>query len=182
MSRDISPDVNVDGLNLRLDMTALFDFEQRAGITVSEFLSPIIDLVQETDFGALVGATDDDSEDVPEDSAGEKDAEKDDEGEGAEEKKNRVGLDLLNTVLSSGVIVVKNLLILVWAMAGGEDLEQEPREFGRCINWENRADIAAAILKAIKQGQPEKSDEDEEEEEAAGEDPTPRPELLTTGQ
>jgi len=156
MSRDISPDVSVDGLNLRLDMTALFDFEQRADMTVSEFLSPVIDILQGEEFGAM--------DDVP------------------EEERNRVGLGLLQKVLTSGVVAAKSLLILIWAMAGGEDLEQEPREFGRRINWENRADIAAAILQAIKQGQPEKSDDDEDEEDAAGEDPTPRPELLTTGQ
>ena len=154
MSRDISPDVSVDGLNLRLDMTALFDFEHRADMTVSEFLSPVIDILQGDEFGAMDG--------VPED------------------ERNRMGLGLLRKVLASGVIAAKNLLILVWAMAGGEDLDEGLREFGRRINWENRAEIAAAILQAIKQSQPEKSDDDEEE--TGDEDPTPRPELLTTGQ
>ena len=154
MSRDISPDVSVDGLNLRLDMTALFDFEHRTETTVSEFLSPIVELLQDEDFGALW--------DLP------------------EEQRNEAGLGILHKVLDSGLIAAKSLLILVWAMAGGDDLLQSPREFGRRINWENRAGIAAAILQTIKQSQPEKSDEDEEE--AAGEDPTPRPELLTTGQ
>ena len=154
MSRDISPDVSIGDLTLRLDMTALYDFEERVDMTVSEFLTPILAIAQEEDFGNLG--------DVP------------------EEEKNRVGLGLLNTVLSSGVIAAKNLLMLIWAMAGGEDLGEEPREFGRRINWQNRAEIAAAVLKALKLGHPEPSDDDEEE--TTGEDPTPRPESETTGQ
>ena len=150
MSHDISPDVSVGDLTLRLDMTALYDFEQRAGITVSEFLTPILAIVQDEDFGKL--------DDLP------------------EEEKNRVGLGLLNTVLSSGVIAAQKLLILIWAMAGGEDLEEEPREFGRRINWQNRVELAAAVLKALKLGHPEAS-EDEGADESAGESPlAPGPE------
>ena len=155
MSRDISPDVSIDDLTLRLDMTALYDFEERAGITVSKFLSPIIGMVQDIDFS--------DWDDLP------------------GEEKNRAGLDLIKTVLSSGVIAAKNLLILAWAMAGGEDLEEAPREFGRRINWQNRIELAAAFLKALKTGSPDGADgadgadedSDEVPDEGAGEDPLP---------
>ena len=156
MSRNISPDVSVGDLTLRLDMTALFDFEEHAGVTVSEFLSPIIDIIQGEDFGALQGVPD--------------------------EEKNRVGLGLLNTVLSSGVIAAKNLLVLVWAMAGGEDLEEEPREFGRRINWQNRTELTAAMVNALKLGSPDNAGEVADEEETEGEDPTASPELPATGQ
>ena len=154
MSRDISPDVTVGDLNLRLDMTALYDFEQRTDITVSEFLKPIFEAIQGQDFAAI--------EDVPED------------------ERNQVGLDMLNDVLASGVIAAKNLLILIWAMAGGEDLDEEPREFGRRINWQNRADIANAVMQAIQSGQPEPTEDDEKP--VGDDDPTPRPESPTTGQ
>jgi hypothetical protein len=165
MSRDLSPAValTLDGkpLRLHLDMTALYDFEEEAGITVGELLRPAVGILQ----GALdeTGAKSfEDLKSLP------------------AEQQQQTGMAMIERLLNSGVLEARRLLVLVWAMAGGRDTEQTPREFGRLLNWANRAALVAAFGAALRNGFPP-ADEDEDAPAAApaaddAEDPTPRPE------
>jgi len=153
MSRDLSPPVplvlNGQEFTLHLDMAALWDYEEATGETVADLLSPALGALQgmSTEALAAVPAAD----------------------------RERTGMDLLTRLLDSGAVQARKLLTLVWAMAGGPETGLEPREFGRLLSWDNRADIVAAFVSALNNGSPAPAEGDAPE--AGGEaDPPAGPE------
>lgn len=155
MTREIAPDVTltVDGqpLALRLDMAALYDFEEETGTTVGDLLQPVVRVLADEDLGVFSRT------DVP------------------AEEKSAAGLGMFERVLDSGALDARRLLTLVWAMAGGPDTGQTPREFGRLVSWGNRAALLRAFGAALRAGLPEAED-GAQPEAADPADPTPRPE------
>ena len=154
--RDLSKPIEVQAggetLMLRLDMTAMLDFETVTGITVSDFVRALLPV-----FGAWQ-----------------------DQQADAEADANEAGLRMLDDLLAVPVLSAKNVLHLAWALAGGEDLGQTPREFGRRVNVGTGREIITGVWEAVREGMPEGNDD--ADAPAPDEDPTQRPECETSGQ
>ncbi len=156
LSKPIDVQMNEETLTLRLDMTALVDFEDAAGMTVPEFLRPVLPVLGDLQERA---ATAGDVADA-----------------------NTVGLRMLDDLLAVETLSARNVLYLAWALAGGEDLDETPRELGRRVNVGTGRELFEGVLSAIREGMPE-ADEDAPDEEPAeadeadeaGADPTPSP-------
>ena len=149
-------------LQLRLDMTALSDFERQTATTIPEFAQSLIDTFQTLDIddeaqafitSALLGQN---IASVP--------------GAAA------TGTRLLGEVLGCKSLSAHNVLALVWALAGGEDLKETIREFGRTVPLASLPGMLNQILQAVKEGMPELEDTEGSDEEDTDEDPTSRPE------
>ena len=131
--RDLSKpiEVQVEGqtLSLRLDMTAMLDFEEAAGLTVAEFVRGIVPVFSEWQEKSAAADSDED--------------------------RNAMGLGMIDALLALPVLSARNVLLLAWALAGGEDLGQTPREFGRRVNVASGREIITGVWAAIKGGMPE---------------------------
>lgn len=148
-----------DALELRLDMTALLDFEEASGLTVPAFVAEIVEAVkaakltdEEQAVFDAVRAT----------------------GSAAEvEGANETGLALMQRLLGCPSLSARNVLTLVWAMAGGEDLGATPREFGRRVALVGLPGLLVAVMEAVSSGMPSEDEEEADgEAEGAGADPT----------
>jgi hypothetical protein len=155
--RDLSKPIDVtlgdETLTLRLDMTALADFEDAAGMSVPEFVRPVLPVLGDLQAEAT-------------------------RADGAVDP-NAAGLRMLDDLLAVDTLSARNLLYLAWALAGGEDRDETPREFGRRVNVGTGRDLLEGVMAAIREGMPE-ADEDAEDEESADTDeadadPTPSP-------
>lgn len=133
-------------VSLRLDMTAVADFEDAADMTIAAFLQPLVPVLRDM-----------------QERAGEEVADA-----------NAAGLQMIEDLLSAESLSARNILHLVWALAGGTDLDETPREFGRLVNIGNGGEILRAIMDAVADGMPD-ADPDAEATDA-DEDPTERPE------
>lgn len=146
--RDLSKPIDVtlgdETLTLRLDMTALADFEDAAGMTVPDFVRPVLPVLG--DLQARAQNVD-----------------------AAQIDADAAGLRMLDELLAVDTLSARNLLYLAWALAGGEDLDETPREFGRRVNIGTGRDLLEGVMAAIREGMPE-ADEDAEDEESADTD------------
>jgi hypothetical protein len=151
MSRDLTKPIVLtlgdETLMLRLDMTAMLDFEVEVGMTVAEFLQPFVPVLEDLQDRAEENVTD----------------------------ANATGLRMIEDLLAVPNLSAKNVLALAWALAGGEDLDETLREFGRRVNIGTGRALVEGVVQAVSVGMPER-DEDEGEDTDAQEDPTPRPE------
>lgn len=156
LTKPIEVQVGEETLTLRLDMTAMLDFEDAAGMSVSEFVRALVPVLAQWQEKAAEA-----------DEADEADA-------------NATGLQMIDALLAVPVVSAKNILYLAWALAGGEDLGQTPREFGRRVNVGTGREIISGVWDAVRDGMPE-GDEDAAEP-TSDEDPTERPESANSGQ
>lgn len=152
LTQPIEVQVGGEVLTLRLDMTAMLDFEDAAGMSVSEFVRALVPVLAQWQEKAA---------------------------EAADADANATGLQMLDALLAVPVVSARNILYLAWALAGGEDSDLTPREFGRRVNVGTGREIVAGIWNAVAGGMPE-ADADAEPE-PDGEDPTPRPESANSG-
>ncbi len=160
--------VNLGGedVTLRLNMAALADFERAAGITVPQFLQPVVRMYE------IIAGDSEASLMMQTVAAGTPVTEVD----GAD----AAGWRILEEVLSSDVVSAKNLMIFAWALAGGEDREETPREFGRRIGIVSGRELVAGIIQAVKNGMPA-AEESTEDEDADTTDKAPEAADPTTG-
>ena len=163
--------VNLGGedVSLRLDMAALADFEQAAGITVPQFLRPLAEVLKalgdDPQARAVMQAT----------AAGADVSDVD----GADE----AGLRMIDEILAADTVSARNLMILAWALAGGEDREETPREFGRRIGIVSGRELVTGVMQAVKDGMPaadadaeDEADPDTSDEAPEDADPATSPE------
>ena len=146
LTKPIEVRVGGETLSLRLDMTAMLDFEEAAGITVAEFARALVPVFSEWQQQAA----------------------------GAEDK-NATGLQMMDALLAVPVLSARNILYLAWALAGGEDSGVTPREFGRRVNIGTGREIVAGIWSAVAGGMPE-ADADADEPDGEDPTPRPESE------
>lgn len=152
--RDLSQPVKVrlgdECLSLQLHATALADFEDATGMTVFGFVQPIIPKIASLQQQAGQDA-------------------------GEEVDANEEGWRMLRELLAVETLSMRNILALTWALAGGQDRPDTPREFGKRLNITSAQDLITPVMEAVQDGMPE-ADEDAPAPAPDDEDPTIRPE------
>jgi hypothetical protein len=142
--RKLIPDVtiNLNGITytLRLDITAMADFEQATGKHVLQFIKPIFDAAHKIfkagnldDFEALGG-------------------------------------DVVTRLIDDDIITAHDLQALLWACAGGEDSGLTMREAGRLIHTGNIAEVGQTLFRTAANAMPRNDNPNVEVQEAEAND------------
>jgi hypothetical protein len=130
-------DIEIDGkiYNLRLDLTAMKDFEDTTGQGVLQFLKPI--------FGAIREGmqTAQDNESI-----------------------RNAGLSVFERLIECDAIKASDLQALFWACVGGPDSELSLRDAGRLVHLGNVREVAMKLFDAVKSALPKTLPSDSTEE------------------
>ena len=108
---------------LKLDLTAMKDFEDATGRSVLSFIKPIFDAIRDMTT----------QETTADDAA-------------------LVGFNTLDRLLTEGGISAGDLQALFWACIGGQDQELSLREAGRLITPANAIEVGRGIYQAATAG------------------------------
>ncbi len=137
-SVDKPSELEIEGkiYELRFDLTALKDFEDATGKSITQFIAPVFRVIQENAvFKALA-----------------------DGGVEASAELAKFGLKGILNLLESNVLQAGDAQALLWAAIGGPDQPLSLRDAGRLVHAGNYKQVFSGLLPALAKSMPQKRD------------------------
>jgi hypothetical protein len=126
-----SLELNGDIYDLKLDFTAMKDFEDAAGKSIFQFLQPVFAVFDDLKSTLLSGDHD----------------------------MLEIGITAIEELIKRDTINFNDLAVLLWACLGGEDSGKTVREAGRLIHVGNIAEVASKLWQAVQEALPKSEGE-----------------------
>jgi hypothetical protein len=137
MTRAIVKPVEIElggkSYELRLDFSAMSDFEDETGKSVLKFIAPIFETLRESLQSVSAGGDN-----------------------------LSAGINVVGELIARDAINARDLRALLWACLGGPDSSLTLRQAGRLVNAGNVAEIGTKLFEAIREALPKSEQADGE--------------------